>query len=122
MSIRLRPEYENYVWRCDFVHGRTDDGRAFRTLNIFDEFSREYLAIREERKLTSAELIDAVTDLFILRGPPTYVRSDNRPEFVARAVRDWIAAIGAKTALIEPGWPWDNGYVESFNAGSGTDY
>ena len=114
--IRLRPEYRNHVWSYDFVHCRTDDGKAFRTLNILDEFGRECLAIRVKRKLNSVDVIDALTDLFILRGPPAYVRSDNGPEFVAQAVRDWIAAVGAKTAYIEPGSPWENGYIESFNA------
>ncbi len=114
--IRLRPEHRNHVWSYDFVHCRTDDGKAFRTLNILDEFSRECLSIRVKRKLNSTDVIDALTDLFILRGPPAYVRSDNGPEFVAKAVRDWITAVGAKTAFIEPGSPWENGYVESFNA------
>ena len=99
-----------------FVHHRTDDGKPFRTLNILDEHSRECLAIRVKRKLNSTEVIDALTDLFILRGVPTYIRSDNGPEFIAQAVRDWIAAVGAKTAYIEPGSPWENGYCESFNA------
>ena len=114
--VRLRPAYQNHVWSYDFVHCRTDDGRAFRALNILDEFSRECLAIRVKRKLNSTGVIDALTDLFILRGPPAFIRSDNGPEFVAEAVRTWIEAVGAKTAFIEPGSPWENGYVESFNA------
>ena len=113
--VRLRPEYRNHVWSYDFVHHRTDDGRAFRTLNILDEHSRECLAIRVKRKLNSTEVIDALTDLFILRGVPAYIRSDNGPEFIAEAVRAWIKAVGAKTAYIEPGSPWENGYCESFN-------
>ncbi|WP_394196059.1 IS3 family transposase [Litoreibacter albidus] len=113
--IRLRPEYRNHVWSYDFVHHRTDDGKAFRTLNILDEHSRECLAIRVKRKLNSTEVIDALTDLFILRGVPAYIRSDNGPEFIAEAVRNWIKAVGAKTAYIEPGSPWENGYCESFN-------
>ena len=72
--------------------------------------------IRGKRKLNSTEVIDALTDLFILRGVPAYIRSDNGPEFMAQAVRGWIAAVGAKTAHIEPGSPWENGYCESFNA------
>ena len=108
--VRLRPEYRNHVWSYDFVHHRTDDGRAFRTLNILDEHSRECLAIRVKRKLNSNEVIDALTDLFILRGVPAYIRSDNGPEFIAEDVRDWIKAVGAKTAYIEPGSPWENGY------------
>lgn len=69
-----------------------------------------------KRKLNSMDVIDALTDLFILRGPPAYVRSDNGPELVARAVRDWITPVGVKTAFIEPGSPWESGYFESFNA------
>jgi len=114
--IRLKPEHRNHVWSYDFVHHRTDDGRAFRTLNIIDEFSRECLEIRVKRKLNSTDVVDALTDLFILRGVPAFIRSDNGPEFIAEIVRNWIAAVGAKTAYIEPGSPWENGYCESFNA------
>ena len=114
--VRLRAERANHVWSYDFVHHRTHDGRAFRTLNVLDEFSRESLAIRVRRKLSSSDVIDVLTDLFILRGPPAFVRSDNGPEFVAEAVRRWIAAVGARTAFIQPGSPWENGYIESFNA------
>ncbi len=85
-------------------------------LNILDEYSRECLAIRVKRKLNSTDVIDVLTDLFILRGVPAYIRSDNGPEFVAEAVRKWIRAVGARTAYIEPGSPWENGYIESFNA------
>ncbi len=113
--VRLRPEHHDHVWSYDFVHCRTDDGKAFRTLNILDEFSRECLAIRVKRKLNSVEVIDALSDLFILRGVPRFIRSDNGPEFVAEAVRTWITTVGAKTAFIEPGSPWENGYCESFN-------
>ena len=95
-GVRLRPEYRNHVWSYDFVDHRTDDGRAFRTLNILDEHSRECLAIRVKRKLNSTEVIDAPTDLFILRGVPAFIRSDNGPEFNAEAVRNWIKAVGAK--------------------------
>jgi putative transposase len=114
--VRLQPEHRDHVWSYDFVHCRTDDGKAFRTLNIVDEYSRECLAIRVDRKLNSGNVIDALSDLFILRGIPSFIRSDNGPEFVAQAVRDWIEAVGAKTAYIEPGSPWENGYCESFNA------
>ncbi len=113
--IRLRPEHPNHVWSYDFVEDRTHDGRKFRMLNVVDEFTRECLAIRVARKLNSVDVIDVLSDLFILRGVPGHVRSDNGPEFVAKAVRAWIAAVGAKTAYIEPGSPWENGYVESFN-------
>ena len=96
--IRLRPQYVDHVWSYDFVHHRTEDGRAYRTLNIIDEFSRECLAIRVKRKLNSTDVIDALTDLFIIRGVPAYIRSDNGPEFIAEAVRQWIKAVGAETA------------------------
>ncbi len=114
--IRLPPERPDHVWSHDFVLDRTHDGRACRTLNIIDEFTREALMIRVERKLNSVAVVDALTDLFILRGPPDHIRSDNGPEFVAEKVRRWIAAVGARTAFIEPGSPWENGYCEAFNA------
>ncbi len=110
--IRLRPERPNHVWSYDFVESRTHDGRKFRMLNVIDEFTRECLSIRIDRRLNSAAVIDVLTDLFILRGVPGHVRSDNGPEFIAKAVRDWIDAVGAKTAFIEPGSPWENGYCE----------
>jgi len=113
--IRLRPERPNHVWSYDFVADRTYDGRAFRMLCIIDEFTRESLAIRVARKLKATDVIDTLSDLFIQRGIPAYIRSDNGPEFVAQALRDWIAAVGARTAYIEPGSPWENGYCESFN-------
>ena len=114
--IRLRPEHRNHVWSYDFVEDRTHDGRKFRTLNVIDEFTRECLAIRVARKLNSIDVIDVLSDLFILRGVPGHIRSDNGPEFIAQAVQDWIKAVGAQTAYIAPGSPWENGYVESFNA------
>ena len=94
----------------------TDDGKVFRTLNILDEYSRECLAIRVKRKLNSTDVVDVLTDLSIMRGVPAFIRSDNGPEFVAKAVRAWINAVGSKTAYIVPGSPWENGYCESFNA------
>lgn len=113
--IRLRAERPNHVWSYDFVADRTHDGRAYRMLCIIDEFTREALAVRVARRLNSTDVIEALCDLFIVRGIPAYIRSDNGPEFIAVALREWIAAVGAKTAYIEPGSPWENGYVESFN-------
>ena len=114
--IRLRAEHRNHVWSYDFVEDRTHEGRKYRMLNVIDEFTHECLAIRVARKLKAVDVIDVLSDLFILRGVPGHVRSDNGPEFVARAVQDWIAAVGAKTAYIAPGSPWENGFIESFNA------
>jgi len=113
--IRLRPERPNHVWSYDFVAERTHDGRGFRMLCIIDEFTREALAIRVARNLRAIDVIDALCDLFILRGVPAHIRSDNGPEFVAVALQNWITAVGARTAYIEPGSPWENGYCESFN-------
>ncbi len=114
--MRLRPERPNHVWSYDFVEDRAHNGRKYRRLNIVDEFTHECLAIRINRKLKAIDVIDVLSDLFILRGVPGHIRSDNGPEFVATAVQDWITAVGAKTAYIEPGSPWENGYIESFNA------
>jgi len=114
--IRLRAEYPNHVWSYDFVEDRSHEGRKLRLLNIIDEFTHECLAIRVSRKLKSIDVIDALSDLFIMRGVPQHIRSDNGPEFIAKAVQDWIAAAGAKTAYIAPGSPWENGFIESFNA------
>ena len=85
-------------------------------LNVVDEFTHECLAIRIDRRLKAVDVIDVLSDLFILRGVPEHIRSDNGPEFVAKAVQEWIGAVGARTAYIAPGSPWENGFVESFNA------
>ena len=114
--IGLRAERPNHVWSYDFLEERTHEGRKLRLLNIIDEFTHECLAIRVSRRLKSIDVIDVLSDLFILRGVPEHIRSDNGPEFVAKAVQEWIGAVGAKTAYITPGSPWVNGYVESFNA------
>jgi len=94
---------------------RTSNGKAFRILNIIDEFSRECLRIMVDRKISSQDVIDELYNLFILRGIPEHIRSDNGPEFTARAVRRWLNRLGVRTLFIEPGSPWENGYIESFN-------
>jgi transposase InsO family protein len=114
--IRLRPEYPNHVWSYDFVEDRTHNGKKIRMLNVIDEFTRECIAIRIERRLKAVDVIDVLSDLFILRGIPAHIRSDNGPEFIAKALREWITLVGAKTAYIMPGSPWENGYCESFNS------
>jgi putative transposase len=113
--VRLRPAHRNHVWSYDFVQARTHDGRAFRMLTIVDEFTRECLAIDVARKLTSEDVLERLSDLFIRRGVPDFVRSDNGPEFTAKRVKDWLERVEVKTLFIEPGSPWENGYVESFN-------
>ena len=113
--IRLRPERPNHVWAYDFVLVRTQDGRAVRLLTVIDEYTRECLAIRADRHIRSSDVIETLTELMVVRGVPDHIRSDNGPEFTARAIRDWLGNVGARTLYIEPGSPWENGYVESFN-------
>ena len=113
--VRLRPERKDHVWSYDFVHARTRDGRAFRMLNIIDEYTRECLAIEVARKLRSEDVLEVLSGLFVTRGIPEHIRSDNGPEFTAKAVREWLGRVGVGTLFIEPGSPWENGYVESFN-------
>ena len=113
--VRLRPEHKDHVWSYDFVTARTDDGRKFRTLNIMDEYTRDCLAILVNRRITSQDVIEQLFNLIVFRGIPEHIRSDNGPEFTAKAVRSWLNKLGVKTLFIEPGSPWENGYIESFN-------
>ncbi len=113
--IRQRPEYPRHVWSYDFVADRTADGRPIRILTIIDEYTRECLALVVRRSLRSENVLEALTGLFVSRGTPVYLRSDNGPEFTAKAVRNWLARLNVQTLFIEPGSPWENGYVESFN-------
>ena len=113
--IRLRPEHKDHVWSYDFVMARTSEGRAFRMLNIIDEYSRECLTILVKRHVTSQDVIERLFEMFIFKGIPDHIRSDNGTEFTAKAIRRWLARLGVKTLFIEPGSPWENGYIESFN-------
>jgi len=113
--IRLRPEHKDHVWSYDFVASRTSDGRAFKILTILDEYTRECLAILVARRITSQDVIDQLFNLIVFRSIPEHIRSDNGPEFTAREVRSWLNKLGVKTLFIEPGSPWENGYIESFN-------
>jgi putative transposase len=113
--VRLRPAYKDHVWSYDIMKDRTSDGRALRLLTIIDEYSRECLAIDVGRHMTSDDVLDRLVQLFVDRGAPAYLRSDNGPEFIAKAVREWLGKVGVGTLYIEPGSPWENGYGESFN-------
>lgn len=113
--VRLRPEHRNHVWAYDFVAERTHEGRPLKLLTVVDEYTRECLAIRVERRITSHEVLMTLADLFLEYGVPEHIRSDNGPEFVAKAVREWLSELGVTTLFIEPGSPWENGYIESFN-------
>jgi len=113
--IRLRPEHPNHVWSYDFVHDRTHEGRPFRILNIIDEFTREALTCHVARKINSQNIIFILADLFLTRGIPEHIRSDNGPEFIAKKLNLWFDILDVKPLFIEPGSPWENGYCESFN-------
>ena len=113
--IRLRPRHRDHVWSYDFVIEHAANGKAFKILNIIDEYTRESVGVKVERKIKAQDVIDKLFDLFILRGVPEHIRSDNGPEFTAKAVRKWLNRLGVKTLFIERGSPWENGYIESFN-------
>lgn len=114
-TVRLRPEHKNHVWSYDFVMDRTRDGRVLKILTIVDDFSRQCMAIEVKRSFTSWDVIDVLTKLFVEHGCPKFIRSDNGPEFIAIALRKWFELLEIKPMYIEPGSPWENGYVESFN-------
>jgi len=113
--MRLRPQHKNHVWAYDFVQDRTHNGTAFRMLTLIDEYTRECLTIEVQRHLRSGDVLYAVADAMLKHGMPRYIRSDNGPEFIAKALRAWFERIGVQTLFIEPGSPWENGYNESFN-------
>ena len=113
--VRLRASHNNHVWSYDFMMARTSDGRAFRLLTLIDEYSRECLSIDVGRKLNSEDVLERLTQLFVLRGTPEHIRSDNGSEFTAKSVRNWLGRLGIRTLYITPGSPWENGYIESFN-------
>ncbi len=113
--VRKRAEHRDPVWSYDFVFDRTHDGRPLRMLTMVDEYTRECLTIDVARQYRSEQVLDRLAELFLERGAPTYLRSDNGSEFTATAVREWLEGVGVKTLFIEPGSPWENGYLESFN-------
>ena len=113
--VRHRPTHKDHVWAYDFVHARTHDGRAIRLLTLVDEYTRKCLAIDVARRLDSEDVLERLTWLFVMRGVPEHIRSDNGSEFTATAVRTWLQKVGVQTLYIEPGSPWENGYIESFN-------
>ena len=113
--IRLRPEHRNHVWAYDFVFDRTREGRPLKFLNVVDEYTRECLAIKVDRRQTSRDVLRTLAQLMLKHGVLEHIRSDNGPEFVAKAVRQWLSRLGVQTLFIEPGSPWENGYIESFN-------
>lgn len=119
--VRLRPEHKDHVWAYDFVQDRTADGKRIRMLTIVDEFTRECLAIDVGRSLRSDDVLEQLAWLMATRGVPGHIRSDNGSEFTAKAVRAWLKNVGVRTLFIEPGSPWENGYIESFNGKLGDE-
>jgi putative transposase len=113
--VRHRAEHKNHVWSYDFTLDQTADGRRLKLMPVVDEFTRECHTIEVERSITAEEVIATLSYLFRVHGEPEYIRSDNGPEFIAKAVREWLACSGVKTLYIEPGSPWENAYLESFN-------
>ena len=111
----MRPEYRNHVWSYDFVEDRLRNGRKVRWLNIIDEYTRECLASLPRRHWKHTDVMNVLSDLFIMKGTPGYIRSDNGSEFTANKLLEWLKELGVGTAFIEPGSPWENGYCESFN-------
>lgn len=113
-GIVNKAEYPNHVWSYDFIEDRTERGRKLRILAIIDEYTRECLAIRVEPSIPAHAVVEALEWLFLIRGVPKYIRSDNGPEFISRAVCQWLKGKGCQTIFITPGSPWENGYIESF--------
>ena len=113
--VRLRPEHRNQVWSYDFMRECTHNGRPFRILNVIDEYTRECLAAQVARELTAEDVQACLAELFVRHGVPAHLRSDNGPEFTAKQIRRWLNELGVQTVFIEPGSPWENGYIESFN-------
>ena len=113
--VRLRPTHRNHVWAYDLMAARTHDGRPLRLLTVVDEYTRQCLAIKVGRQLRADDVLQCLTELCVAHGVPDHLRADNGPEFTNRAVRSWLGRVGSRPLFIEPGSPWENGYVESFN-------
>ena len=114
--LRRRAQYPHHIWTWDFIFDRDEGGRSLKWLTVIDEFTRECLVLLPERHLTSLHVIDELIRLMNRKGVPAHIRSDNGPEFVARALRTWLARAEITTLYVEPGAPWENGYAESFQA------
>ena len=113
--VRQRACGKDHVWAWDFIHDRTADGRPLKWLSVVDEYTRECLALEVERSMTATGVIDVLAQVLLIRGVPGHIRSDNGPEFIAAAIREWLGEAGVKVLYIEPGSPWENGYAESFH-------
>jgi len=114
--IQRKAERRDHVWTYDFLFERTEDGRQVKILAVVDEYTRECLCTHVARSITGEDVIGVLASIMVERGVPAHIRSDNGPEFIAGAVRSWLASIGTRTLFIQPGSPWENGYIESFNS------
>jgi putative transposase len=114
--VHRRAEHKDHVWCWDFVFDHSTSGSQLKWLSIVDEYTRECLALKVDRSITSEDVIDTLAELFAMRGLPKCIRSDNGPEFIAQAIRDWLGRVDVETLYIEPGSPWENGYAESFHS------
>jgi transposase InsO family protein len=110
-----KAEYKNHVWTYDFMSDQTEDDRRLKLLTVLDEFTRESPAIEVGRSIRAKDVIAVLEYLFMVRGTPKYIRSDNGPEFIADAIKKWLKKKYVETLYVEPGSPWENGYIESFN-------
>ncbi len=113
-SSRRRASRPGHVWSYDFAMDSTEEGRRLKVMPVVDEYTRECLSLAVERSITAEDVVDTLGRLFVERGAPGYIRSDNGPEFVAKAVKRWLAVCGVGTLYIEPGSPWENAYSETF--------
>jgi len=113
--IRLRPQYPNHVWSIDFVHDKLSNGRSYKMLTVLDEYTRQGLCVAVKTRMGASEVLEQLYPLLLKHGKPEYIRSDNGPEFIAVAFREWLIKVGIKPIHIYPGSPWENGYNERFN-------
>lgn len=113
---RRQAEHPNHVWSIDFIFDRTENGRSLKILSVIDEYTRECIALEAHRRFTGEDLVFLLRDMFVTRGVPRFIRSDNGPEFISQCVKDFLDFIEVGTSYIEPGSPWQNGYVESFHS------
>ncbi len=113
---RMRATQVGHVWSWDFIFDKTENGRALKLFTIVDEYSRQCITLDVSRSFNSEDIINRLSELFVMHGVPQHIRSDNGPEFIATAIRSWLAKLGVQTLYIEPGSPWENGYAESFHS------
>jgi putative transposase len=118
---KRKSEHKDQVWSYDFVMDQTEDGRRLKMMPIVEEYTRECLSIEVERSITAEDVASTLASLFHQRGEPAFIRSDNGPEFIAKAIKGWLEVSGVRTLYIEPGSPWENAYSETFNSRFGDE-